>query len=495
MAHDLHLTLDLAGEAATAALAEDVALALAVGDLVALSGGLGAGKTTFARALIRALADDPALEVPSPTFTLVQSYGGRLPVAHFDLYRIRSVEELEEIGLDQAITEGAVLVEWPDRAGGRLPAGRLDLDFAVDGDGRRATLAASGPVADRLARSRAARAFLDGAGWAGATRRYLQGDASTRTYERIRDGSRRAVLMDWPPAAAPAVRDRRAAHRARDVRAFVAVDAALLGAGLSAPEIYASDFPQGFLLLEDLGGEGILRDGAPDPARYRVAVDILAGLHAAPRPAALPLPRGEVHRLPAYTAEALAVEVELFADWYVPHATGKALPASARSEFEAIWAALVGQLASAEKGWVLLDYHSPNLLWLPGREGVRRVGILDFQDTMIGPTAYDVASLAEDARATVPESLEADLCARYVALRRAADPAFDVAAFSRAYAILAAQRATKIMGVFARLADYSAKPRYLQHIPRMREYLKRSLAHPALTGYALWYRKHLPEAG
>jgi hypothetical protein len=494
-AHALRLILDLADEAATAALAEDVALALAPGDLVALSGGLGAGKTTFARALIGALADDPALDVPSPTFTLVQSYGGRLPVAHFDLYRIRSVAELDEIGLDQAANEGAVLVEWPERAEGRLPAERLDLDFAIAGQGRRVTLTVSGPLAVRFARSRAVRVLLDGAGWTGAARRHLQGDASTRTYERIRGEDRRAVLMDWPPSAAPAVGDRRAAHRARDVRAFVAVNVALRQAGFSAPDIYAADLEQGFLLLEDLGSGGVLRDGGPDPERYRAAVEVLAAIHATPRADALPLPKGGTHRLPAYTAEALAIEVALFADWYVPHVTGKPLAAPARAEFDAIWSGLVARLATAETSWVLLDFHSPNLLWLPDRDGLRRIGLLDFQDTMIGPTAYDVASLAEDARATVPVALEAELRDRYVGLRRAADPGFAIDSFSTAYAILAAQRATKILGVFARLADHAGKPLYLQHIPRMREYLSRSLAHPALTGYALWYRKHLPEAG
>ena len=143
-------------------------------------------------------------------------------------------------------------------------------------------------------------------------------------------------------------------------------------------------------------------------------------------------------------------------------------------------------------GWVLLDFHSPNLIWLAERAGIARLGIIDFQDLMAGPSAYDVASLCQDARATVPPELEAELRGLYVARRREADPAFDAEAFAEAYAILAAQRATKILGVFARLADHAGKPGYLKHIPRLREYLERSLAHPALNRYALWYRTHLP---
>src|SRR5258706_2064738 len=172
---DFHEIIDLADEAATVRLAEDIALALAVSDVVALSGGLGAGKTTFARALIRTLADDPALEVPSPTFTLVQTYGGRLPVAHFDLYRLRGPQELDEIGLDEAPADSAVLIEWPERAGGRLPDERLDIVLAIAGAGRNATLHTTGPFAARLERSRSVRKFVREAGWGDSARRYLQG--------------------------------------------------------------------------------------------------------------------------------------------------------------------------------------------------------------------------------------------------------------------------------------------------------------------------------
>jgi tRNA threonylcarbamoyl adenosine modification protein YjeE len=491
--NDFHLTIELADEAATVAFAEDVAACLLPGDLVALSGGLGVGKTSFARAVIRAIADDPALEVPSPTFTLVQTYsGGRMPVAHFDLYRVVAADELGEIGFDDAALDGAVLVEWPDRAGSSLPAERLDIGFEIAGAGRRASLTGGGTWPARLARSLAFRAFLDRSGWRGATRRHIQGDASTRIYERVREGSRRAVLMDWPPAVAAAIKDRRAAHRARDVRAFVAVDAALRIAGLSAPVIYANDLGAGFLLLEDLGSEGILRDGAPDPERYRLAIEVLAAIHVQPRPPELPLPDGTVHRLPAYGADALAVEIEFFTDWYVPHVRGEPLAAASRREFDAIWQALIGNLAAAERSWVLLDFHSPNLLWLGERQGLERLGLLDFQDMLIGPSAYDVVSLCQDARATVPASLEEALRRHYVSLRRSADPRFDAESFFAAYAILAAQRATKILGVFARLADHGGKPRYLQHIPRLRKYLARSLAHPVLSALALWYERHLP---
>jgi len=486
-------TLVLADEAATTALAEDVAAALVPGDVVALHGDLGAGKTTFARALIRAVADDPRLEVPSPTFTLVQTYAiGRLPIAHFDLYRLSGPDELDEIGIDEALAGGATLVEWPDRAGDRLPAARLDIVFAIAGDGRTAAVSGAPQPMGRLARSRVIRAFLEQSGWAGAVRRHLQGDASTRRYERIRQGDRVAVLMDWPAANAPAVLDPRVIFRARDVRAVIAVDHALRGLGLSAPVIHAADIDAGLLLLEDIGAEPIDHGGIPIPERYETAVDVLAMLHARPRPAALPLPDGTPHRLPAFTPEAFAVEVSMFLDWYVPHATGRPVTAAARAAFTALWAEIITRLDDKERGWVLLDYHSPNLYWLADREDLARLAIIDFQDLMVGPSAYDVASLCQDARVTIPPGLEAALRQRYAETRRATDSGFDSEAFSEAYAILSAQRATKILGIFARLADHAGKPGYLRHMPRLREYLERSLAHPAMSRYANWLRENLP---
>ena len=287
-------------------------------------------------------------------------------------------------------------------------------------------------------------------------------------------------------------RDPRAAYRARDVAAFAAVDRALRSAGFSAPEIYAEDLAGGFLLLEDLGTEGILRGGAPIPERYHAAVDVLAAIHSRSRPAELHASGAAVRRLPVYGADALLAELDLFTDWYLPHVTGEPLAEPARAAFKAIWAEVLAHLAQAERSWVLLDYHSPNLLWLPRRKGLRRLGILDFQDVLIGPSAYDVASLAEDARATVPTALETDLKARYVHRRRATSPEFDAQGFDTAYTILAVQRATKTLGVFARLADHGGKREYLRHIPRLREYLARNLAHPVLSAYALWYETHVP---
>ena len=488
----LHLTLDLPDEAATAGFAEDLAVCLAAGDVVALSGGLGAGKTTLARALLRALADDPSLEVPSPTFTLVQTYSThRLNVSHFDLYRLAGPDQLDEIAFGDAVVDGAVVVEWPERAGERLPPDTLTIALEIVDSGRRAVVTGRGRLASRLARSRTARAFLDRSSWLGAARRHLQGDASTRTFERIAVGSRRAVLMDWPPGSQLPEGDPRAPYRARGVGAYVAVAGALRGAGMSAPEIYAADMAAGFVVMEDLGNDGILVDGAPAADRYSFVIDALAALHAARRPGALPLPDGEVHRLPALDRGALIAEIGNYIDAYVPSAIGRPLAEAARAEYLAIWSDLADRLtATGEKNWVLFDVQSPNLFWLSERDGIGRVGVVDFQDMFFGPPAYDVASICQDARVTIPVALERYLAERYVALRQASNPGFDTVAFRIAYAISAASRTTKNLGTFARLIG-DGKHRYINHLSRTREYLARALAHPVLSPLAVWYEKNL----
>jgi hypothetical protein len=157
-----------------------------------------------------------------------------------------------------------------------------------------------------------------------------------------------------------------------------------------------------------------------------------------------------------------------------------------------VWTELLEEPLAGPKTWTLRDYHSPNLIWLPGREGVARVGLLDFQDAVLGPPAYDVASLLQDARVTVPAELEIRLLGTYARERREADEAFDMESFAAAYAVMAAQRATKVLGIFARLDRRDGKPQYLRHLPRIEAYLSRNLAHPALSRLAGWYETYLP---
>ncbi|GLK67291.1 tRNA (adenosine(37)-N6)-threonylcarbamoyltransferase complex ATPase subunit type 1 TsaE [Hansschlegelia plantiphila] len=487
----------LADEAATASLAATVARALKPGDLMTLGGDLGVGKTTFARALVRARAGDPELEAPSPTFTLLQTYDlPRGVIVHADLYRLSGPEELEELGWDEAGEDAIVLVEWPDRLGPDLPPDRLELilDLGSNDDARRARLRGHGAFAARLARLRDGQRFLESAGWAEASRAHIQGDASGRIYERLSLGGRTAILMDAPPRpAGPPVRDGKSyaalAKLAVDVRPFVAVADGLRALGYGAPEIYASDIRTGFLLVEDLGQEPIV-GVAPIAGRYEAAIDLLADLHTRTLPIELPV-GAELYRPPFYDPSAFLVECDLLNDWYLPEVSGFSPDPEAREQFRALWAAALEPVLSEPLTWTLRDYHSPNLTWRGGEEGLKRLGVLDFQDMALGPPAYDVVSLLQDARADVDDELEMALAARYLAARRKADPAFEPRLFARAYATMGAQRATKILGIFVRLAKRDGKPGYLGNLPRVRRALAANLAHPDLGDLAAWYEAHL----
>jgi len=496
-------SLTLPDEEATRRLAMDIASALEPGDLITLSGDLGAGKTTFARALIRHLLADDTIEVPSPTFTLVQNYElPRFTLVHGDLYRVASAAELAELGFEDLPDQAVVLVEWPDRAAGSLPVDRLDIAFTLAPglapSVRHVRYTGFGAFAPRAERIAMLRGFLDEAGFAQAQRRRMQGDASTRIFERLALDNRTAVLMNAPRRPdGPPVRDGKPysaiAHLAEDVVPYVALAAALRRLDLSAPEILHADLDHGLIVMEDLGDEHIVGDDPPAPIedRYAAAVDFLAALHTRNLPSRLSVTAALDYRLPRYDVGALLIEAELLLDWYLIKA-GAAVSDAAHAEFVALWQAALAPVLEAPATWVLRDYHSPNLLWLPDREGIARIGLVDFQDALIGPAAYDVASLLQDARVDVPEQLEMNLLSRYVRSRLSNDRNFNTGDFTLLYATLAAQRATKILGIFARLQRRDGKPQYLRHMPRLWNYLHRSLAHPALAELKAWYAVNVP---
>ncbi|HYC17907.1 MAG TPA: tRNA (adenosine(37)-N6)-threonylcarbamoyltransferase complex ATPase subunit type 1 TsaE [Pseudolabrys sp.] len=500
---DYSFSATIADEAATYSLMTDVAAVIEPGDVVTLSGDLGAGKTAFARALIRYLAGDDTIEVPSPTFTLTQTYTlPRFAVVHIDLYRLTGSSELTELGFDDAPEDAVTLVEWPDRAAGYLPPDRLDIALTLDPqsgpNARNVRITGYGTFAARAERILTIRRFLDRSDFGRAERRRIQGDASTRSYERLNRDGATYILMNSPkrPDGPPVLSGKSystIAHLAESVTPFVAMALALRARGFSAPAIFAADREAGLLVIEDLGDELIVKDDPPAPieSRYEMAADFLADLHQEPVVDVLPVEPGVNYRLPRYDIDAFLIEAELLLDWYLPKLETR-ISAPKRDAFRALWREALLAIANDTQTWVLRDFHSPNLLWLPEREGTARIGLLDFQDAVMGPAAYDVASLLQDARVDVPELMEIALLSRYTRARRSVNAAFDAPAFARAYATLAAQRATKILGIFARLERRDHKPQYLRHLPRVWAYLQRSLAHPALASLASWYRANVP---
>ncbi|MGV1873788.1 tRNA (adenosine(37)-N6)-threonylcarbamoyltransferase complex ATPase subunit type 1 TsaE [Agrobacterium rosae] len=490
----LPLSIFLADEAETIRLGKELALTVKPGDCIALVGDLGAGKSTLARALIWAIAGDPYLEVPSPTFTIVQSYDLRFPVAHLDLYRLSDVSELDELGIDEMLSDGVCLIEWPEMAASELPKdSTITLRLTHRDEGRIATIDAPPRQRERLERVLAIREFLESNGKGNASRQYFSGDAAYRTYELISDADGQCLLMDWqPPLRGPVIQDGKTyaeiVHLAREVTPFIAIDRYLTDKGFSAPAILAQDLERGILLLEDIGRDGVLgADGAPIEERYLASVACLAALHDAPAPGDISLPNGAIYQVASFDADAMKIETSLLLDWYLPHIRGGKTHDSEKQSFFAVWDQLIEKLDDAETGLLLRDFHSPNIIWQPEKTGIQRVGIIDFQDAMIGPTAYDLASIVQDARVTISSDMQARLMEHYLDIRRK-NPAFDEKAFLKAFSIMAAQRNCKLVGIWVRLMTRDGKPHYMKHMPRTFSYLRTALEHPDLATLNDWFR-------
>ena len=486
---------------ATEALGAELALMARPASVICLHGDLGAGKTTLARSLIQALAGDE-IEVPSPTYTLVQTYDTtRLSVAHVDLYRLTSPAELDELGLDDLLATHQVIVEWPERLARALPADRLDVRLVTDGKARVAQLTGHGAWSLALKRLSAIADFLKDTDWAKAKRLFLEGDASFRRYERLVMGSKTAVLMDMAERAdGPAVKNGKPysaiAHLAENINAVLAVNACLVRRGYSAPRIFAARARDGLALIEDLGsdlyGRKILRgDDMAEPLEE--AVRVLVDMARQDWPAKAPIPDNGWHHVCAYDREAMTIEVELVLDWFWPFAKASMPSDKDRADFLNAWSELFALADHDPPVWIMRDYHSPNLMWLPERSGIQRVGLIDTQDCVLGHPAFDLASLLQDARVDIDFTLADRLLDRYCTLRRN-DAGFDEASFRSAFAFFGAQRASKILGIFARLAKRDGKRGYLRHIPRVSRYLERNLGHPKLAILRAWYDRHLPKS-
>jgi len=308
-------------------------------------------------------------------------------------------------------------------------------------------------------------AFLAAHGWAGATILPLAGDASFRRYFRVVDHGRTAVLMDAPPEQ-------------EDLAPFLAIAAHLGALGLSSPQSYAVDRAGGLLLLEDFGDRlvgPLLRAGEEAEAPiYRDAITLLARLAEQPVPA----------DLPAYDMAVMRREIGLFPEWYAP-AVGLAVDPEG---WTTAWDAVLRRVAApAPRVLVLRDYHVDNIILLD-RDGLRRLGLLDFQDALAGHRGYDLVSLLQDARRDVSPTLEAEMLDAYAADAGIAD----LDGFRADYEILGAQRNTKILGIFTRLWKRDGKRTYLAMQPRVWGYLERNLAHPALAPVAEWFTANVP---
>ena len=348
--------------------------------------------------------------------------------------------------------------------------------------------------------------FLKRAGVADAERRPLPGDASTRRYERlIMPGGATLMLMDQPPAAESVICEPEMTPEQRQtagwnatarlsagrIEAFAGVAAYLRGLGLSAPEIFTLDAPRGLAVMEDFGDglfARVIEDGQDETPLYLGAIEALARLHDETPPPSLDT---EDLRWPLldYDATALQGGADLFIEWLPRLEPALDFGEAARAEWAAVWAPLVAQGAAGASVLAHRDYHAENLIWLPGRAGAARVGMVDFQDAVRAHPSWDLHSLLQDARRDVSPELEAQALAHYFTLR----PDTDQERFLADYAALAALNEARILGIFARLVARDGKPRYRAFMPRMWRHLEQNLKRPELAQVAAWFDRHVPQ--
>lgn len=316
------------------------------------------------------------------------------------------------------------------------------------------------------------RHFLADAGWDDAARQPLAGDASGRLYHRLKQNGATAILMDAPPPQ-------------ENVHSFVVIDQYLCAQGYSAPKIIAGDEAAGFLLLEDFGDESftriLARDGSAktESTLYSNAIDVLHDLHTRPLPNAVA----------TYDETRLAGDAALFVEaWVGQHHTDARYLETAGQAFQNAWRAAWRHATALPYALSLRDFHADNLMWLADRSGLKRVGLLDFQDALAAPVAYDLVSLLNDARRDVSPQTERAMIERYLSAR--GDIAED--AFRAGYAVLGAQRGVRIVGVFTRLARRDGKSQYLAYLPRVWRQIETHLAHPALEPVRQWMDDFAP---
>ena len=298
--------------------------------------------------------------------------------------------------------------------------------------------------------------FLVQAGWANAHKRRVAGDASNRKYDRLRlaDGAT-AILMDAPP------------ETGEDVQPFIAIADHLRAVGLSAPKIYHTDKTNGLLLIEDFGdalfADLIMEDETQEIPLYRAAADVLIHLRGA-----------KIPDLQICDADWLTEMIAPLFEWYAQDVTE-----AEQANVATLFHRFAVRVATNANTLILRDYHVQNLLQLSDREGVQAVGLLDFQDALIGHPAYDLVSILQDARRDVSIAVEAEIT-NYMLAQTGDDPD----TFRAAYATLGLQRNLRILGIFARLCLRDGKAHYVDMIPRVWGYVQRNLAHPDLVELA-----------
>lgn len=479
------IDVSLPNVAATEALAATLAKYAVTGDLIRLEGDLGAGKSTFARAFIKALGS-AADHMPSPTYTLMQVYDdARVPVAHLDCYRLSDASELDMLDINEYRTHGIILAEWPEKGGDYLRANQADalpyhiqsldnpgvltVHFEINADDSRTAVMSTlgdswsrrfGLFDDRCRRvpnEADRKAFVDSCNLGDYEITPLKQDWSFRTYWRVTAGEKTYVLMDAPPPQEEVVRYSHIAEWFQSI-------------GLRTAQIYNRDVVKGYLLLEDLGNNCLIdeldKTEKVEPW-YKKALDVQ--LHLAQSPRA---------NIRSYTPQDYWAEVNRVTDWYFPYQRGHATSLAERKAFYNVWQPLIAHLQSLPTSTLIWDYHAANMMTLTNmpEEGFNCMGLLDYQDARIGPLCFDLSILLRDIRRDRDDDLEEKMLTYYLENYTGE---VDEAAFRTAFNIASLHHTLRIMGGLSRIAMREGRAEPIkQFMPRCEEILSQCFTEP-----------------
>ena len=316
--------------------------------------------------------------------------------------------------------------------------------------------------------------FLNEAGYLSYKKEMLKGDASRRQFYRLTKEDKTVIFIDANPL------------KGEEPEAYAAVTDYLRRHQINVPEIYAQNIMQGFFIVEDFGNDLVNNIVAADAALqddlYKKAIDVLVDIQSIPLQEVISSD-DFTYRLREYDVNRLISEARLFTDWYVPELTKRPISYAARDEFISILRGLLLPVVNEDNVTVLRDYHADNMMVVS-----EKIGLLDFQDAVLGNKAYDVVSLLQDARRLIADDFEKKMIEYYCEKAKITDKD----AFMRNYLILGAQRNIKILGIFVRLFVQDKKKQYLEFLPDVWSYLEKDLQHPVLSPLKSWFDRWLP---
>ena len=453
------------------------------GDLLALNGEIGSGKTTLSKHLINYLTATRIDEINSPTFNLCQIYSEQdLTISHYDFYRLDYLQEIEELDMSDSIKNNLTIIEWANKFSSILPKDHIEIQINNKSDKREYKILFHGTYAKKIAAHKNRLSFLSNSNFNIKKITNMRGDASKRKYFRVNDGKENFVLMD---ASEDSIKKNTTSKTITD---FIIFGQYLENIGLRVPKIYEFDIQKHLILEEDLGLTTY--DELYSKLNFKDLISpaiesLLILVHSNYKN--INDQDGKAFEPQNFDKKVFINESKIFIDYYWPYVKNSICPEEEKCEFLSIIEKIYSDL-STDKALVLRDYHSPNLHYLQNEKGHKQCALIDFQDALLGHPLYDLVSLAQDARFTISEDQERYIVDTFEKKFHFIDFQLSKSSFNEQYKILAIQRSLKILGIFARLSLLEGKNNYIIHMPRVIDYIRRSMDCSLLHNLTHWLK-------